>query len=877
MKTLERRLGLAGVVTISISAMLGSGVFVLPGLAVSMTGGSAWLAYAAVALCVLPAALSKAELGSAIPRSGGAYVYIMQAFGPLIGTTMGLGLWASLLLKSAFALMGFGAYLEMVAPELPILMVSLVFLVFIVGMNIMGVKKVSKAQSVVVAISMITLGVLIVFAIPHADASRLSPFLPNGPMGFAETVGFVFVAYAGVTKVGAIAGEVSNPGKNLPRGILLSLLIVTGIYCLAVLVLSMVLPTESLSKDIRPIYSLAVAVGGPGVGVFVAFVAVLTMCSMSNAGLLASSRFPFAMSRDQLLPPAFGELHKDYLTPVWSIIITGMVMGVTISFLDITKIVKLASAFKVLAYLSCIISQLIIRESKAGWYRPTYWSPLYPGIQIFGIVVCLGLLFAMGMMAVYALVVISTLGVLLYGIYGRKRTTDRGVLSKMGKRGDLSPPLLDTKVQEVGSVMTEDAAAFVALIDRERSVEKLTEIGTALSGGKRVEVVHITEVPNQTALDEVLDEEPRVVSMRRRVLAMRETDQVDVKFDPIVSHDTVASLHDLSLQMHCEWLVMSYKPFRFFNPLGWLYNHLPNDLAIFKDEGIRNIRRIMVLAEPGPLDQVVAEATHHLARYYEASVTFVYFVHDNASTTEKQYVGDYLDQVQSLCETPSDVLILRGQSEVDAYVETTEHFDLFVLGARPHSSLRNVFLKTTEDILTEQSVCCALLLKSPRVGPKAKPEPLPPFVFMDHISAPGIVLHSEVQEKLNLFESLAKRCGELVEEADTGKVLLGLSEREAAGNTGVGHGVAMPHATVPGLLHTHLFIEVLKEPMAYNAHDGAPIDIVFCTIGPAEHRHNHLLLISTISRLILETTLLTQLREAKNSAEVMSLFKRSLV
>ena len=78
------------------------------------------------------------------------------------------------------------------------------------------------------------------------------------------------------------------------------------------------------------------------------------------------------MSRDQLLPPAFGELHERHLTPTWSIIVTGMVMGVAISVLDITKIVKLASACQVMAYLSCIVAQLVIRESKAGWYRPTY-------------------------------------------------------------------------------------------------------------------------------------------------------------------------------------------------------------------------------------------------------------------------------------------------------------------------------------------------------------------------------------------------------------------------------------------------------------------------------------------------------------------------
>ena len=112
MKTLERRLGLGSVIAISIAAMLGSGLFVLPGIAVGYTGPSVWLAYLAAGLCVLPAALSKAELATAMPESGGTYVYIDRTFGPLAGTIAGLGLWLSLLLKSAFALVGFGAYLD---------------------------------------------------------------------------------------------------------------------------------------------------------------------------------------------------------------------------------------------------------------------------------------------------------------------------------------------------------------------------------------------------------------------------------------------------------------------------------------------------------------------------------------------------------------------------------------------------------------------------------------------------------------------------------------------------------------------------------------------------------------------------------------------
>ena len=115
--TLERRLGLFSVVIISLSAMIGSGLFVLPALAMLEMGGGTnpvggvWLAYLVAAFLVVPGAVSKSELSTAMPSSGGSYIYVEKTFGPLVGTIAGLGLWANFMLKSAFALIGFKAYL----------------------------------------------------------------------------------------------------------------------------------------------------------------------------------------------------------------------------------------------------------------------------------------------------------------------------------------------------------------------------------------------------------------------------------------------------------------------------------------------------------------------------------------------------------------------------------------------------------------------------------------------------------------------------------------------------------------------------------------------------------------------------------------------
>ena len=157
MKKLQRTLSLPGAIAVSIGGML-SGIFVLPGLAVGITGSSIWLALVA-ALCILPAVLSKSELATAMPKSGGTYVYIERAFGPLFGTIAGIGLWLSLLLKSAFSLVGLSAYLYVLIEVDSSLtkFIALSALLFILLLNIFGVKKVEKTQLVIVSISLLSL------------------------------------------------------------------------------------------------------------------------------------------------------------------------------------------------------------------------------------------------------------------------------------------------------------------------------------------------------------------------------------------------------------------------------------------------------------------------------------------------------------------------------------------------------------------------------------------------------------------------------------------------------------------------------------------------------------------------------------------------
>ena len=449
---LERKLGLFSVIIISLSSMIGSGLFLLPSLAmVEMGGGDSpvggvWLAYLLAAFVVLPSAISKSELATAMPSSGGSYLYVERAFGPLIGTISGLGLWANFMLKSAFALIGFKAYLwvfeEVLAPNWErgwlydnVDIIALALLGAIVGINILGVKSVKKIQIPIVMFSSGYLLALCIWAMATMEVdwdSAISIEAFGGDWtAVASTSAFVFVSYAGVPKIAAIGGEIKQPSKNLPYGILLSLLFSCALYVTVTLAMTATVdPGEYMSQGGTvpredPVYVFAKAVGGETVANIAAFLAVVTMTSMALAGILASSRFPFAMSRDNLMPEFLEDVHRKFGTPYWAIIVTGLAVGAAITFLPVKEVAKLASGFKIMIFMLINAVVIVLRKSSPShsWYSPEWVTPpmMYPFMQLFGIFGGGFLLYLMGSSGVIGASAAVILGLIIFYSYGKNK------------------------------------------------------------------------------------------------------------------------------------------------------------------------------------------------------------------------------------------------------------------------------------------------------------------------------------------------------------------------------------------------------------------------------------------------------------------------
>ena len=709
--------------------MLGSGIFVLPGLAAAKTGSSVWLAYLLAAICILPAALSKSELATAMPSSGGTYVYIERAFGPLLGTISGIGLWLSLLLKSSFALVGFGAYLAIIVNINPgyTKYFALFFLLIILFLNIFGVKKVGKVQLVVVSISLISLALILIFGIPNISPELLDPFLIDGNYGLISTVAFVYISYAGVTKVAAIAGEIKNPSRNLPLAMMLSLAIITVIYVFVAFVLVGNIPLESLKTDIRPIYTVANLLGGTYIGYIAAVVGVITLISMANSGVLASSRFPFAMSIDKLLPDFMGKVHSKYLTPVVAIILTCIAMALVILFLDVVKIAKLASAFKVMMFILVNFSVIILRETSAQWYRPTYQSPLYPYMQLFGIISGIILLIFLGLLPLLAILVICLIGLIIYFTIG-KHASRTGVLrkyshrpalyllySKKGRKERLRRKERNYKNVNLDGKLISKAGVVVPLLGNENSPEMLVEIGAALNKKEKIQVINITEVPNQALLDAFMEENPKITSLERRISGLAKSKNIDIDFEAAVTHDLSNTIYQLSEQTSCDWLVMSWNGrahsgILVSNPLGWLLTHIDSDFALFKDNGVRYFGKILLAMRPGRKDKNFVAIADRICNFYNASLTLLHIVPEDMSDLEFKKIEDSSRTTLSKATSKSEVIIQRSKDAIGAISKISAEYDLLILGTPQKDNWLNILFGPGKDKFADSSACSVLRL-----------------------------------------------------------------------------------------------------------------------------------------------------------------------
>ena len=397
---MKRHYGLVDLFSIAVGVMLSSGLFVLPGIAYTKAGPAMILGYIVATILVLPALFSLAELATAMPRSGGVYFFVERSVGPLAGTVTGFANWFAHIFKTSFALVGIGAMITLFsdgASEYAVRGIAVGCCILLGGFNMVYSHGSGRFQNVLVFVVLLILLIFIGIGAPAIDHNNYEPFEPNGHSSVIAVAGLVFVAFGGLGKIADIAGEVRKPAKNIPRGLFLAYGTVAVLYVVIVFtIVGDVDPAAMAKAPMLPLTVAAKSLMGVNGGYLLAFGAFLAFLTAANAGVLAASKTPVAMSRDGLLPAALSKMNKRFNTPVTSLLITCSIIIAILVVFSVEDVVKMASTMIILMFLLVNLAVVIMRKSGIQNYRPTFKAPLCPALQIIAIICYVILIAGMG-------------------------------------------------------------------------------------------------------------------------------------------------------------------------------------------------------------------------------------------------------------------------------------------------------------------------------------------------------------------------------------------------------------------------------------------------------------------------------------------------
>lgn len=455
--TLKRALGPWHLTGLGVGAIIGAGIFVLTGEAAFRHAGPAVVfSFLGAGLACAFAAICYAEFASLIPIAGSAYTYAYATLGELFAWIIGWDLVLEYALAAATVSVGWSGYFaafladlgvpisegartpyftvneagDMVAGGgLNILAFAIVLAVTVV--LALGIEESAKVNAVVVFIKVAIVLIFLAAGVGYIDTANWTPFIPAntgefghyGWSGILRGASLVFFAYIGFDAVSTAAQEAKNPKRDLPIGILASLVICTGLYIAVSAVLTGLVPYTELGVP-HPISVGIRATPYPWLRFLVDLGAVLGLGSVMLVMLLGQSRVFYAMSRDGLLPKAFSHIHPRFRTPFSTTLATGAVVAIPAALFPISVLGHMVNIGTLLAFVIVCLAVIILRVRKPDLHRP-FKAPLFPWLPAGGILTSLVLMLGLPSETWERLLIWLALGMLLYFGYGRKNSVVR--------------------------------------------------------------------------------------------------------------------------------------------------------------------------------------------------------------------------------------------------------------------------------------------------------------------------------------------------------------------------------------------------------------------------------------------------------------------
>jgi amino acid transporter/mannitol/fructose-specific phosphotransferase system IIA component (Ntr-type) len=449
-RSLHKGLSFIDVFCLAAGAMISSGIFILPGMAYAQVGPAVIISYALAGGLALIGILNVAELVTAMPRAGGDYYYVNRSLGPLTGTIAGLLSWFALSLKTSFAVFGMSEVIHLFTGW-PVFLIAVPICMLFTALNIFGVKEAARLEVMLVVGLLVLMVLYFFYGLRDIRPVHYTPVLPHGMNAMLSTAGFVFVSFGGLLNVATVAEEVKDPGRIIAPAFIAAVVVITVFYAGLLFVTIGVLPPEQLSASLTPLADTAQKFAGRTGYIVITVAAMLAFITTANAGIMAASRYPLALSRDHLIPSCFQYISRRFGTPVTAVAVTGGVILLSL-LLNLEWLVKAASTVVLTTYALAGLAVIVLRQSGLQNYRPTFRVPGYPWVPGLGIVLFAVLIIDMGPATIEISLGLVLAGLLTYLFYGRRRSRQEYALLHLIERitaKDLASYSLESELKAI--------------------------------------------------------------------------------------------------------------------------------------------------------------------------------------------------------------------------------------------------------------------------------------------------------------------------------------------------------------------------------------------------------------------------------------------
>ncbi len=696
---LAKSLGLSEALTIGIGTMIGAGVFVLPALAARNAGPAAVLSFAIGAVAALLTAASTAELASGMPKSGGGYYFVSRAFGPLVGSIVGYGLWFGLIFASSFYAVGFGRYLSYFVPLSSERLAALIGGVLLVVINYIGAKETGRIQNITVSILLIILGFYVIWGLFAIDTSLLRPFMPMGVGAVGKTASLIFVSYLGFAQIASVSEEIIEPQKNLPIAIIGSVLIVAVIYMLVLVVTFGLIPYTELQHLTTPLADAATIIMGSIGGIALAFAGLLACISSANASIMAAARINYAMGKDELSSSWLNQIHHRFQTPSRSIAITGAIVSLLVLVGRLEILAEVASFVHLILYALMNIAVVIMRMSKSDWYKPSFKVPFGIWIPVLGTIFCFIIIFQMEILAVIIGLAISVGAILIYLVWARKWTPLEGLLSSAYAQRRIAAELKRT--QREFSIFSEKLLeperprTVLACVSNPATEDAILQLAGAFAKEDQpILVLSVLQIPDTISL-KAAEEEFRSKRTKRAAeieKALKEKGIQDTDDQELVHRITVLSrsVHKAILQnanqSNAELILMGWR--KLWRPqkyIGSVTNQVMKgataDVVIFKGNYIGNVKKILIPFGGGPNAALGLELGIKLAQDFDAELTVLRILSPDLPDKDKKRLTLEMEESIENKMLPIRAEVIERFSALDTIIERGNQSDLLIIGA----------------------------------------------------------------------------------------------------------------------------------------------------------------------------------------------------